>query len=436
MKGRPPFRRLMPRYPMECGECGHMLDADDASCDKCGHERPPSGWTALSQPRVRLVAVPNPPSIGEMAGDTTGFQVVDEEAAAVPEPTFHTAPSQPSRPSASSHPSQAGIPLRLRMRALPAADEPTEDLDAFDLLGDERGGAVPARLGQDDGGLAPGKTYAGRYRVEEVLPGGPGADRFAAVQEPLVRRVVLTVLKRGRAADAQEALETRFLREASVLARLRHPNLAPVHDFGRAPDGTCFATEEQLYGLPLQYLADRGKLTTTRVAAVAADVASVLCAMHDAGVLHRAIRSEHVVVAPRTWRDGAGETAQVGRCGLEVTPEDAAALTDAEAALVVPPEVLAGQEPDELADIYAVGVLLYRALAGRPPYEGDAAAVLAARREGDPAPLLRKGDGSLDDRLADVAERCLLAAPDQRFPDARALLGALEALLAAPPEPV
>jgi hypothetical protein len=342
----------MPRYPMECGECGHMLDVDDARCAKCGVSRPATGWVALSQPRVRLVAVP-----GAYRGEVESVEPND-----APEPTEDPASAPP--PVAAD----ADKPLRLRMRSLPPAGEGPEDFDAFDLLGEDTAAPAPTARGVEARDLAPGKMYAARYRVEESLPSGPGALRFVAVQEPLVRRVVLTTLLRARPTDAQIALETRFLRDAAVLARLRHPNLAPVHDFGRGPDGACFATEELLYGFSLLYLSERGSVPPARLVAIAADVASALCALHEAGVVHRAVRADHVVVGPRTWRGGPGETAQLGRYGFEILPEEAASVTDVEAALLVTPEVLAGQEPDEACDIYAVGVLIYRALAGRPPY--------------------------------------------------------------------
>src|SRR5436190_1517557 len=139
MERRPPFRRTMPRHPMQCTSCEHSLDASDATCAHCGITQPDSGWAAIVRKPAKPRLVPRPP--------------------------------QPQ-------------------------------------------------------GAAPGLIYARRYRLEERLLSFPGSDRFVAVQEPLVRRVILTILLRVRPPDLQQALEARFLREAGVLARLRHPNLA------------------------------------------------------------------------------------------------------------------------------------------------------------------------------------------------------------------
>lgn len=321
-------------------------------------------------------------------------------------------------------------PLRLRVRP------PSEDgvLDEFDFAAE----VVDVVTAHDAGGdpsaeLAPGQLYAARYRVEEVLGRTHGAHRYSAIQEPLVRRVVLTVLRGDASDDATVALESRFLREAGVLSRMRHPSLAPVHEAGRSPAGTCFATEELLYGFTLRDLIDRGSLGPDRLVAIAADIAGALAALHEAGVPHRCLRVDQVVVGPRIWRAGAGaEVAQVGRYGLEVTPEDVIENLDPEAAVAWAPEVLRGEEPDESADIYSLGVILYRALAGRAPYPGTASEVMGARTLADPPALVRDRDGGLADKLRDVTDRCLQAAPERRYPSARALLAVLEELAQAP----
>ncbi|MDP2312732.1 MAG: protein kinase, partial [Pseudomonadota bacterium] len=402
---RPPLRRLAAR-PLDCAGCGSAVDSEDVACARCGVARPASGWRVVGGPRVAVAPSP-------------------ERKRTVPVPMPVQAPK-----AAEEHPARPA-PLRLRVR--PPADE--VELDEFDFAADvvEIGAEATSGKGPTGRQLAAGQVYGGRYRVEEVLGQSPGADRYVAIQEPLVRRVVLTVLSADRPTDAQQALESRFLREARVLSRMRHPSLAPVHETGRAPNGTCFVTEELLYGFTLAELYERGALEPERLVAIAADVAGALAALHEAGVLHRCLRADQVVVGPRVWRGGAGaEVAQVGRYAAEVTPEHVADNEDAEAALAWPPEVIAGQEPDETADIYAVGVLLYRALAGRPPYEGTASSIMGARTTSAPPPLVRDRDGGLADRLRDVADRCLQATPERRYPSARALLAELEGLARAP----
>ena len=430
----------MPRDPMECTGCGHVLRATDPRCSRCGQLKPGDGWAPLAPAKAQVLrlhaeSVEGMVPVAGMPGMVTRLPA---QAADAPEDVVE--PGQMmgmgDAEDTQEQPTARPSPLRLRISSPGRNEDSTEPLLVEDLFdgGLTEESPPPTRA---TGESPIGQMYARRYRMEERLPSCPGADRFVAMQEPLVRRVVLTVLLRIRAPDVQQTLETRFLREASVLARLRHPNLATVHDFGRSGDGTCFATEELLYGFTLRDLAERGALPTERLVALAADVVSALCALHEAGVVHRAVRPEHVVVGPRTWRGGTGsETAQLGRVGFEVTLEDIGASMDTEAALALPPEVIEGQEPDETADVYAMGVLLYRLLAGRPPYPGTAAEVMVARTRGDPPPLPRDGNGSLSDRLSAVAEGCLRASPDQRYGTARELLVELEVFAGADELPV
>lgn len=280
----------------------------------------------------------------------------------------------------------------------------------------------------------PGGIYAMRYSIEEALGATPGLSRYLAVQEPSVRRVVLTVLRSAdRTSEAQDALESRFLRDARLLARLKCTSLAPTYDAGRSGDGTVFQTEEVPYGPSLRHLSDTGALTPDQLLAVVRAVASGLAAMHEAGVPHRCLRGDAVTV-PRP-ADGAGAAAVVGRYGLHVLSEDIASAVDPESVMAWPPESLGGHEPDEAADVYAFGVLLYHALAKRPPYAGTAEEVRAARLAGPPASLPRAA--GLAGQLTLIAERCLQESPEARYPTARALIEALDAAarVSAPPPP-
>ncbi len=419
---RRPFR------PVVCGECGSSVATDDTLCGVCQEERPEDGW----HPEVTIVPM-------------------------------LAAPAAVALPAAVGFEDRGGRGQPLRIRVGPPPDTFVMDDDAYaaEIVDVVRSGLGRSDPAEDAEPAAPGAMYANRYRIDEVLSSSPAAERFVAVQEPLVRRVVLTVLGMGGPDDVRQALEARFLREASVLSRMRHPCIAPIHETGRAPDGSCFAAQEVPYGYNLEELAAQGALSPERLVAIAADIAGALAALHDAGIPHRCLRMDQVVVGPRVWRGGSGtEVAEIGRYGLEITPEYVAENTDPAAALVWPPEVLAGQEPDESADIYALGVLLYRALSGQPPYSGTAEEIARARQAGAPPSLLEPsilepsvldggGWGSpepvrgkkasrsntevLTDKLRGVAMQCLAAQPERRYPSARALLGALEPLANPPP---
>ncbi len=310
-------------------------------------------------------------------------------------------------------------PVRIRVGPrVEAEDKAPEMLEAADYSGGSH---------END----EGRLYSGRYWIEETLSSGVGAMRYRAVQEPAVRRVVLTVLRAERPPEVQQALESRFLKEARLLARVRHPCLAPVHDAGRALDGTCFATEEVLYGSTFSAMCLKGAMGPDVLLAVLLDATSALAAMHDAGVIHRALRGDAIVV-PAAGARGQREPAQLGRFGWHVVPEDLAADDDVDSALAAAPEVLAGQEPDELSDVYSLGVLMYRALVGRPPYAGAAAAVREAVLAGEP--LVLPAATGLGGQLTRIATRCLARRPEDRVASAGALHDALADL--AKPAPV
>lgn len=398
-----------------CVTCGYTVAQDDARCPRCMETCPETGW----RPAVGTLAPPPPLEEFEFSAEfvppanlieinpardnLVEMKVrLEMPPADTEETTFSGGGGASPRPRASRR-----RPDPARLRVWSADEEPSEG--TRDPIAAERT-----------------KLYAGRYRVEEELVAEPGVTRQYATQEPAVRRVLLTVLRRGRAFEAQQALESRFLRDARVVARVRHPGVATVHDVGRAADGTCFAAEEVPYGSTFAELADAGALPADRLLPVAIQLAGAIAALHEAGTLHRCLRADAVTVGSGTWRSANNtEQVQVGRFGWHVLPEDIAGA-DLETLSAWPPEVLAGQEHDESGDLYALGGLLHRALVGRL-HTGSADDVRAAA--GTPAvhKLPRSGD-RIRDGLCAVAERCLAWSPEQRPASARAVMIELEAL--------
>lgn len=434
-----PLRSLR-RTPSTCVACGRLVDASDPTCGKCGAARPNAGWPAMSairpddSPGIELGGPP-PPRLAEPSDDEDEYPHTEE----IPESVFDLARptgvavgvrrsgiQEPTKPPPDPEITGPITPVRIRVGPRAEADDrAAETLEAADYA---------AGSHEND----EGRLYSGRYWIEETLSAGAAAMRYRAVQEPAVRRVVLTVLKAERAPEAQQALESRFLKDARLLARVRHPSLAPVHDAGRSQDGTCFATEEVLYGATFPALCGKGAMGPDALLAVLIDVTSALGAMHDAGVPHRLLRGDAIVV-PAAGHRGQREPAQLGRFGWHVLPEDLAVDEDVDAVLAAAPEVLAGQEPDELSDVYAVGVLMYQALVGGPPYAGPAAAVRSAAVAG--VPLVVPAGAGRAGELARIATRCLAPRPEDRFPSAHALQDALQALAKPvvtplPPSPV
>ena len=428
-----PLRSLR-RVPSTCTACGRLVDASEPTCSKCGQVRPDGGWLAISgirpeeSPGIELGAAPVVRTVDpDEDEDRSGPQVeeIPEAVFDLARPTGVAVGIRTTRTTLAPEPAVPVPAQPLRIRVGPKGEPRSEERTAETLeTGDYTAGAHES----DEGRL-----YSGRYWIEETLSSSPALARSRAVQEPAVRRVVLTVLRTERPPEIQQALESRFLRDARLLARVRHPSLAPVHDAGRSSDGTCFATEEVLYGSTFGQLVAGPGIPPEALLTVITEVADALGAMHEAGVVHRCLRSDAVVV-PTTTGKGSREPAQLGRCGWHVLPEDFASEENVEVLLATAPEVLGGQEPDELSDVYAIGALLYHALAGRPTYPGGAAEIRQAALAGPPE-ALAPAPGLVGD-LRKVAMRCVAARPEDRFPSARSLVAALRALSGAAVRPV
>lgn len=405
------------------------MDGSESSCSRCGATRPQAGWLPISgirpdeSPGIKLDVAPV--EADEEALVTPQREEIPEAVFDFARPMGVPVGIRTARVATVDEPETPAPAQPLRIRVGPRGEPRSEDRPAETLeAGDYAGGTNES----DDARL-----YSGRYWIEETLSASAAAARYRAVQEPAVRRVVLTVLGTQRPEEVQLNLESRFLRDARLLARIRHPSLAPVHDAGRSSDGTCFATEEVLYGSTFRDLVAAKGIPPEALLTIAVEVTGALGAMHEAGVVHRSLSGDAVVV-PALAGNSTREPTQLGHYGWHVLPEDLAVEEDVQSLLAAAPEVLAGQEPDELSDIYAIGALLYLALAGHPTYPGTAAEVRAAALLGPPAAL--PATHGLAAELGRVTMRCLAVRPEDRWPTARSLLTTLQALAAPAQKPV
>ena len=215
-----------------------------------------------------------------------------------------------------------------------------------------------AGLGIAGGRLAAGELFLGRYRIERSLGEGGFARTFLATDERLSRRVVL---KAARLDSAEEA--KRAQREARVLAKMDHPRIVAIHDVEEVGGEVVLVLEHMSQGS----LADKlrsGPLPTAQALAVADDVLTALEAAHAQGVVHRDVKPANVLLTA----DGRAKLADFGiaRGGGEDTATEGSMLGDGAGSIAcMAPEQARGVAVDERSDLYAVGALLYHALAGR-----------------------------------------------------------------------
>lgn len=213
-----------------------------------------------------------------------------------------------------------------------------------------------------------GRLVDGRYEVVQRIARGGMATVYLAVDRRLDRDVALKVmhphLAEGRAGADFVA---RFRREARAAARLTHPGLVGVYDQGLDGD-TSYLTMEYVDGVNLRrYLSERGSLTVGEALGVAEQVLDALGAAHRAGLVHRDVKPENVLMAT----DGRIKVADFGlaRAVTEVTSTTTGTVFGTVAYLS--PELVVRGESDARTDVYAAGVLLYEMLTGAQPFTGE-----------------------------------------------------------------
>jgi serine/threonine protein kinase len=263
------------------------------------------------------------------------------------------------------------------------------------------------------------ETVGGRYRLGELLGHGGMGEVFAAHDLRLDREVALKLLRADLAE--QDGMRERVVAEARLAARLSHPHVVGVLDTGEQ-DGRPFVVMERLSGRTLRDELSAGPMPAERVRDVGLQVLRALAAAHGLGIVHRDVKPGNILDA------GVG-TWKVADFGIAKWVHADETLTGTGELLGSPsylaPERIEGQQAEPASDLYAVGVLLYEAMCGRKPFEGDDPFALAtAIRDGEfepPAAVLPDADPG----IVAVIERAMRLDPAERYESAQAMAAAL-----------
>ncbi|MEU8657867.1 serine/threonine-protein kinase [Actinoplanes philippinensis] len=261
------------------------------------------------------------------------------------------------------------------------------------------------------------RKLGGRYRLQNELGRGGMAVVWRAQDEVLDRPVAVKVLAGRYAGD--DRFRARILHEARTAATLSHPNIAQIYDFGEsAEDGdpVPYVVMELINGPTLQQRISRGPIPPRTVFRICGEVATALAVAHSDGLVHRDIKLANIMVTP-----AGAKVVDFGIAAVAgpATPEDVLLGTPAYLA----PERLTGGVIEPASDVYALGVLLYRLLAGVAPWSVETTTqMLKAHVYQEPIPLA--GPAGVPAEIIDMVTRCLAKDPAAR-PDAAEVAGLL-----------
>ena len=279
-----------------------------------------------------------------------------------------------------------------------------------------------------------GRELDGRYTVVQQLGLGGMGTVYRGTQHSVGRDVAIKVV--APKLVSEPVTIKRFLREAKLASRLSHPNAVSVLDFGQTPDGLFYLVMELVVGRTLDaILAKEPVLPPERVVRIAMQICDALEGAHELQIVHRDLKPANVMLLA-TGRD----LVKVLDFGLakSLTPAAKSTLVTNEGQLLgtpafMPPELVTGMPCDGRADLYSLGVILYRALSGKLPFTGTSAHEIIALHVAEPPPPL----ADVPAGLAAVVERLLAKDPELRYQNAAQTREALEDALdaTAVPEP-
>lgn len=276
----------------------------------------------------------------------------------------------------------------------------------------------------------PAGTRLGRYEIRTSIGAGGMGEVYLAFDTQLDRLVALKILPAELATDEQRM--GRFTQEAKAASALNHPNIVTIYESGKT-DITAFIATEFVDGVTLRQRMKQAPMKLSEVLDISIQVASALSAAHAAGVVHRDMKPENVMIRP----DGYIKVVDFGLAKLaerKRSDSGASTLIDTEPGVVMgtarymSPEQARGLEVDARTDVWSLGVIIYEMCAERPPFAGATNSdVLASILEREPPPLTRYSR-DVPESLEWIVSKSLNKEREERYQTAKELLSDLRKL--------
>lgn len=265
------------------------------------------------------------------------------------------------------------------------------------------------------------EALAGEYSLDrEIGRGGMGVV-YLAREVRLARPVAIKVLPPSLAADPGR--RDAFLGEARTAAALTHPNIVPVYAAGER-DGFVYIAMAFVEGTTLgERLRSRGPLLPGQAARVLREVAWALAYAHGAGIVHRDVTAENVLLERGTERALISDFGIASAMQSNTLSADGRVMGNAH---YVSPEQASGEPLDARSDLYSLGIVGYYALTGRLPFDGESSAEVVTQHLTALAPPITSVAPSVPPRLAAAVERCLHKLPIRRYRNAESFAEAID----------